>query len=147
MRAAQLNDGRDQDVADARADHILAFLGDEPIGTCRLIYPAKAHPLPSEAVEVGRVVVIRPTVQEHRSVLAGLIGAAWLELRAKGYCRISGTVSAPMLRLYRRLGFVLQVVGPPVNTLGEERFPILFEPSSEAADMAVARHSPAFGSA
>lgn len=151
MRPAELTDGRDHDADDARAIHILAMLTDEPIGTCRLIYPHEARLLPMEAtpgatrlareaVRVGRVVVIRSVARERRSVLAGLIGAAWLELRAHGYRSISGTVSAPVLRLYRRLGFVVQVVGPPVKTFGEERFPILFEPSSEAAAVAEAKH-------
>ena len=141
VRPADLHDGRDLDADDALAVHILALLIDEPIGTCRLIYPDEARLPAAEAVEVGRLVVIRSVAREQRSVLAGLIGAAWLELRAHGHQRIRGTVSAPVLRLYRRLGFVVQVVGPPVKTLGEERFPILFEPTSEAAAVAAARHS------
>lgn len=151
-KADDLTDGRERDSDDDRAVHILAMLGDQPIGTCRLIYPddgeslaprtlPTATRLPSEAVEVGRVVVIHPVAREQRSVLAGLIGYAWLELRAQGYQRIRGTVSAPILRLFRRLGFVVQVVGPPVNTFGEVRYPILFEPSPEAATAAAAIHS------
>jgi N-acyl-L-homoserine lactone synthetase len=76
--------------------------------------------------------------------MAGLIGAAWLELRANGYARISGTVSAPMLRLFRRLGFLVTVIGPEVHTFGEIRYPIVFEPTAEAASAAgaAARRSP-----
>lgn len=151
-RPGDITDGREQDADDARAVHILAMLTDEPIGTCRLIYPEEsrllpmertpgATRLPREAVELGRMVVLRPVAREQRAVLAGLIGAAWLELRAHGHRRIGGRVSAPMLRLLRRLGFVVQVVGPSVKTFGEERFAILFEPNFEAAAVAAARHS------
>jgi hypothetical protein len=67
--------------------------------------------------------------------MAGLIARAWLELRAQGYWRICGIVSAPMLRLYRRMGFLVSVVGPQVLTYREDRFPILFEPEAAAATL------------
>jgi len=143
-----LTDGRDEDADDGRATHILAFLGDEPVGTCRLVYPERGHRLPMEkaagarlpvaAVEVGRIVVTHG--RSHGSVVAGLIASAWLELRAHGHRRICGSVSAGILRLYRRLGFLVQVVGPPVRTFGEDRHPILFEPSHEAAAVAADRY-------
>jgi N-acyl-L-homoserine lactone synthetase len=151
----ELIDGRETDADDSRATHILATLDGSPIGTCRLIYPEKGRLLPMEqasdhvrvpqvAVEVGRIVVISPTTGTPPSVTAGLIASAWLELRVHGYQRICGTVSAPMLRLFRRLGFLVHVVGPQVHALGEVRYPILFEPDPQAAAAAataVARHS------
>jgi N-acyl-L-homoserine lactone synthetase len=152
VQADELPEGREEDADDDRAVHILATLDDEPIGTCRLIFPEPGRLLPmeatlgatrvpKEAVEIGRVVVVHPVARAQRSVMAGLIGTAWLELRANGYERICGTVSAPILRMYRRLGFVVEVLGPPVTTFGEERFPILFEASPEAAAVATARYS------
>jgi N-acyl-L-homoserine lactone synthetase len=145
----ELIDGRETDADDSRATHILATLDGNPIGTCRMIYPEDGRLLPMEqasdrvrvpqvAVEVGRIVVINSTAATPRSVTAGLIASAWLELRAHGYKRICGIVSAPMLRLFRRLGFLVHVVGPPVETFGEVRFPILFEPDPEAAEAAAA---------
>ncbi len=155
-RPDELPDGREVDVDDDRAAHILAILDTEPIGTCRLFYPEPGRVLPMEqapgvtrlpkvCVELGRMVVIHAVERERRSVLAGLIGAAWLELRARGHARVCGTASTPMLRLYRRLGFVLHIVGPPVTTFGEERYPILFEPNPETAAVAAARNSTAPG--
>ena len=151
-QTTDLTDGREEDADDDRAVHILATLSDEPIGTCRLIYPEEgrllpmeqvrgASRLPNDAVEVGRVVVIHSVAREQRTVLTGLIGSAWLELRAHGHQHICGIVSAPMLRLFRRLGFVVHVVGPVVTTFGEERYPILFEPTSEAAAVVETRHA------
>ena len=147
-----LADGRDEDVDDALATHILAFLDTLPVGTCRLVYPGPGRLLPMErapgatrvtssAVEVGRVVVRDGVGARHGSVTAALIAAAWLELRSHGYHRVCGTVSAGILRLYRRLGFLVEVVGPPVETYGEERYPVVFEPTDAAAAMAGGRHA------
>jgi N-acyl-L-homoserine lactone synthetase len=150
LRPDELDAGRERDGDDVRAVHVLAFRGGEAIGTCRLIYPEDARLLPMEqppgagrvpevAVEVGRIVVIDHQASTQRSVMAGLIGQAWLELRAQGYQRICGVVSAPILRLFRRLGFVVRVVGPGVRTFGEDRVPILFEPEEDAAAAAADR--------
>ncbi len=151
VQSEELADGRDEDVDDGRATHILASLDGAIIGTCRLIYPEPgcllpmekvpdARRVPAAAVEVGRVVVLHPLARRHGSVMAALIAAAWLELRANGYRRICGTVSAGILRLYRRVGFLVRVVGPPVDMFGEVRYPILFEPNEAAAAMAAGRH-------
>lgn len=150
-RPGELTEGRENDADDTRAVHILATLDGQAIGTCRLIYPEEGRLLPMEqasdkirvprvAVEVGRVVVIHAVAGAQRSVMAGLIAAAWQELRSHGYQRICGTMSAPMLRLFRRLGFLVHVVGPQVRTFGEDRYPILFEPDPEAAAAAATRH-------
>jgi N-acyl-L-homoserine lactone synthetase len=147
LRPEDLDDGRERDADDDRAVHLLAFLEGSPIGTCRLIYPEDGRLLPMEqppgagrvpevAVEVGRVVVIHPLARQQRSVMAGLMAQAWLELRSHGYQRICGMVSAPVLRLYRRMGFVVRVIGPEVWTFGEDRVPILFEPGPDAAALA-----------
>jgi N-acyl-L-homoserine lactone synthetase len=145
-----LSEGRDEDADDQRATHVLATLGDQLIGTCRLVYPEEGrllpmeadsgHRLPEPAAEVGRVVVIDPDGRRHRSVTAGLIAFAWLELRAHGHDRLCGRVSAGVLRLYRRLGFVVRVLGPPAPSLGEDRIPIVFEPTHDAAKAATERH-------
>lgn len=145
--AVDLVDGREVDTDDERATHLLAFLDARPIATCRLIYPEPGRLLPMEsrpgamrvpadAVEVGRVVVapgLTGTGGTERSLTAALIGRAWLELRAHEHRRICGAVSASVLRLYRRLGFLVRVIGPPVTVFGEERYPILFEPTAAAA--------------
>ena len=147
-----LVDGREHDVDDDRATHLLAVLDGGTIGTCRLVYPESGRLLPMEkragairvprpAAEVGRVVVIRALARTEHAVTAGLVARAWLETRAYGHARICGTVSVPMLRLFRRIGFRVEVVGPPVRTFGEERHPILFEPDAEAAAAAAARHA------
>lgn len=147
--ADTLNEGLEQDADDDRATHLLAFRGRTLIGTCRLIYSEEGRLLPMEhtagirlpqaAVEVGRVVIIDSTGRDQRAITAGLIARAWLELRARGQCRICGTVSAPMLRLLRRMGFLVRIVGPQVTTFGEDRCPVLFEPEPATATL-IARY-------
>lgn len=142
-----LIDGREVDADDARAVHLLAFRGETPVGTCRLLCPAPGRPLaldgpsgetrlPEDAAHLGRIVVIDPEPHAGRSVAAALIGRAWLEVRAHGSCRIAGLASAPMLRLLRRMGFTVRVVGPPVHWFGEDRVPMLFEPETDHRSLA-----------
>ena len=131
-----LADGRDEDDDDARAVHLLAFRGETPVGTCRLLYPTgDADGSERDAVFLGRIAVIDPDGRARRTVSAALIGRAWLEIRASGYCRIAGLTSAPMLRLLRWMGFVVRVTGPSVHSFGEDRVPMLFEPAEGHATL------------
>jgi len=123
-----LIDGRDVDPDDDRAVHLLAVRGDRAVGACRLLYPEGAT-APSEPVFLGRLTVIDPEHRAQGSVAGALIGRSWLEIRARGYSRIAGLTSAPMLRLLRRMGFGVRVVGPPIRHFREDRAPIVFGPS------------------
>lgn len=147
-----LVDGREVSEGDDWAIHLLALIGDEPVGTCRLIFSEHDRPLPVEAlemwtavprpvVELGRVVVVPGHGPSQHALTAALIGKAWLEITARGYERICGTATVAMLRLYRRLGFLLTVNGPPALISGEDRYPFVFEPNPETTAALVARHS------
>jgi hypothetical protein len=152
-----LVDGREVSDGDDRALHLLALIGDEPVGTCRLVFSEDNRPLPVEAegdwsaeiwsafprpvVEMGRVVVMGGHGPSQHALTAALIGKAWLEITARGYGRICGTATVAMLRLYRRLGFVLTVIGPKALISGEDRYPVVFEPNAEATAAVIARHS------
>ena len=155
--ADELPDGREVAEGDERAVHILAEVRGRPIGTCRLIFPEAGRLLPMEervggaglprpCVELGRLAVLDQPGAGHGPVMAGMIGAAWLEARRRGEHRICGTVSFAMLRLTRRLGFVLEVLGPEVELLGEPHLPIIFEPTGVVAAAAEAGSSGALAS-
>ena len=151
-QADDLVDDREVSEGDDRAVHLVALFEDEPVGTCRMIFSDYDRPLPVEAletwaaiprpvVELGRVVVVPGHGFSQHALTAGLIGAAWLEITARDHQRICGTATVAMLRLYRRLGFLLTVIGPPAVIAGEERYPVLFEPNPETTAAITARHS------
>jgi N-acyl-L-homoserine lactone synthetase len=155
-RPDDLPDGREADADDARAEHILAVLDPDVIGTCRLIYPepgvplpmempARSTPVPRRAVEVGRITVASRTGGRDRKILAGLVAAAWLQLRSRGERRICGSASASMLRLLRAIGFAVEVIGPAVVTFGEERYPMLIEASPATLAALAARYGSGAG--
>lgn len=150
----ELAEGQSVDPDDARAVHILALLGELPVGACRLVFPEPGQALPMNrriaglrapagAAELGRIVASRAD-GARAPVMAGLIGAAWISCRSRGVQRMCGTVPESMLRLYRRLGFVVQILGEPVTLSGATAYPILFEPTEEAAAVAMS-HIPGRG--
>lgn len=156
--ADELPDGLEVAEGDEQAIHILAEIEGRPIGTCRLIFPEDGRRLPMEersgasvlpkpCVELGRMAVLHEAGASHGAVMAGLVGAAWLEVRQHGENRICGTVSYTMLRLCRRLGFSVEVVGPEVELLGAPHVPIMFEPSANAATAVEAGRSIAVATA
>lgn len=134
----ELIDGREVHADDARAAHLLAVEDGAVIGTARIVLPTEGHLLPMErmhdvrlpdrTVELGRVVVMQPRPREQRTVTAGLLGSAWLEIRGRGYVRVAGSGTPSVMRLYRRMGFSGSVVGKPVFSQGEERVAVVFEP-------------------
>lgn len=150
--AKELPDGLEVADGDERALHILAEVAGRSIGTCRLIFPeagrllpmeqrADATGLPKPCVEVGRLAVLEQPGARHGPVMAGMIGAAWLQVRQHGARRICGNVSFAMIRLTRRLGFILEVVGPEFELLGEPHVPVIFEPTADVAAAAEAGSS------
>lgn len=150
--ADELPDGLEVAEGDERAVHILAEVGGRSIGTCRLIFPEPGHRLPMEelagaarlpqqCVELGRLAILDEPGARAGLAMAGLIGACWLEVRKHGERRICGTVSFAMLRLTRRLGFTLEVIGPETELLGEPHVPVIFEPTAGVAAAAEAGSS------
>ncbi len=132
-------DEREQDSFDARAVHIVAWSGDQSVGTCRLVFPDPTERLPVEAV--FELVVESPTSAPtldrllvepgHRggALTSALLACAWQELRRRGFESASAIATEPVMRLLRGLGLELSVLGGPRLYWGEERYAVLCAPS------------------
>ena len=135
----ELPDEREQDGFDARAVHIVAWSGDQAVGTCRLVFPDPTERLPVEAVFELVVEPLRsaPTLDRllvqpgHRggAVTSALLGCAWQELGRRGFESASAIATEPVMRLLRALGLELTVLGGPRLYWGEERYAVLCVPS------------------
>ena len=128
--------GLERDAHDRDALAIVAWDGERPVGTCRVVVPAgRLLPVEEEygvrvppagrAVEWGRVVV----TEDHRgdrghAALTGLLARAWLETRRLGFHGVAGAASRPVIRLYRQIGFDVLVLGPDKEYWGEMRLPV-----------------------
>ncbi len=135
----ELPDEREQDGFDARAVHIVAWSGDQAVGTCRLVFPDPADRLPVEAVFELVVEPLRsaPTVDRllvgpgHRggALTSALLACAWQELRRRGFESASAIATETVMRLLRGLGLEVTVLGGPRLYWGEERYAVLCAPS------------------
>ena len=142
----ELPDGREKDHFDAEATHVVAWSGDTAVGTCRLVFPDLTRPLPPEEV-FDLVVEPRgraPTLDRllvvpgHRGgrAAAALLARAWQELLGQGFELASGIAARPVIRLLRRMGFDVRVLGGPRVYWGEQRYAILAAPSAALVDSA-----------
>jgi len=135
----ELPDERELDGFDARAVHIVAWSGNQAVGTCRLVFPDPSEGLPVDAVFDLVVEPLRsvPTLDRllvqpgHRggALTSALLGCAWQELRRRGFESASAIATEPVMRLLRALGFQLTVLGGPRLYWGEERYAVLCAPS------------------
>jgi GNAT superfamily N-acetyltransferase len=132
-----LPDGTEHDRFDEGATHVVAWDGDAPVGTCRLVFPVASRPLPAEAPFDLVIEPRAPTVDRllvdatHRGVgvMVALLARAWVELRRRDFELISGVATEEAMRLFRRLGFDVTVLAGPRVYWGEERYAILAAPS------------------
>jgi hypothetical protein len=141
-RPVDLPVGLERDADDERAILVGAWEGTNLLATARMIFPDPAYRLPVESAfdlvvePVGRVVSVdRITVDRSFSdagsrLLLGLVAFCWLESRKRGFQIWAGTHSPGAIRLYRRLGFEVTILGPSRVHWGEERFPVRFDPTS-----------------
>jgi len=145
LQPADLPEGREHDEFDDQAIHILAWDGETPVATCRLVLPAAGLALPTEiafdiqaepageVVDAGRFVVARAYSSQEHLLLACLLARTWLELRLLGYTRCCAAfASRGMLRVFSRMGFRYQVLAPPRFYWGCERYPLLFDVARSA---------------
>jgi len=137
IRPDELPEGLERDEHDERARLILCRDGQSLAGTIRVVPPDFDGVLPieraldirvdrpGEEAEAGRLVVAR----SHRgdpshAVLVGLFSACWAESRALGYDRLVSFIPEKLVELYRRLGVLIEVLGPPRLHWGQERMPV-----------------------
>ena len=135
----ELPDEREQDGFDARAVHVVAWSGDQAVGTCRLVFPDPTEPLPVEVVFDLVVEPLRsaPTLDRllvepgHRggAVTSALLGCAWQELRRRGFESASAIATESVMRLLRGIGLELTVLGGPRLYWGQARYAVLCAPS------------------
>ncbi len=136
--AAEFPDATERDEYDDHGIQICAWDDSELAGTVRLVFPqpgltlpiekefgVELHP-PNEAVDGGRLVV----APKHRAaigqrVLAALFARCWLVAREHGLRRFASVAPDRVIRLYRRSGILIEVLGEPRTFWGEERRPIL----------------------
>lgn len=137
---------RDQDDDDAR--QLGGWDGERLIATARLVFPAPGELLPTErafelrvepegeVVDFGRLVV----AQTHRGgslrVLSAMLAQAWIVVRGHGFSRFCAADSPAMIRLYRRMGFDIEQLGPGRRYWREERYPVCFDLEASAPALA-----------
>ncbi len=142
---AAFPEGLERDAYDDVAVLLGGWEGERLVATGRIVFPAPGLRLPTEAAfdmtiqpagavaNVDRMVVAADRSSAEHRILLGLLGALWLEVRQRGIHVWIGINSQAMIRLYRRLGFTLEVLGPPRLHWGEERYPVRFDGRSGAA--------------
>ncbi|HEY3289087.1 MAG TPA: GNAT family N-acyltransferase [Anaerolineae bacterium] len=129
--------GLERDEYDDRALHIIGMDGQTPVASARLVFPADGQILPSEqafglhiephdhVVDLSRQIVIRAYSSQQHSIFSALLSQCWLEAQTRGYYYVCGDFTPAMIRLYRRLGMEVNILGPARLYWGEERIPIL----------------------
>lgn len=132
--------GLESEPDDERADHLVGWLGDEAVASCRQLFPEVGGLLPIEtafdlrivplgrAVQVDRICVIQGGGERNPRLMIALIAANWLALRKRGYSVCAGLGSESMLRRYRWLGIEHEVLAPPKELWSEMRYPVRFSP-------------------
>jgi N-acyl-L-homoserine lactone synthetase len=133
---ADFPDGLERDAYDDQALQIIGCVEDTMLATIRLVLPSAQRPLPTETAfdleieprqqiaDLGRAIVMTADRKDRPpQALLGLVGQSWLEARARRFSELCGAATAPMLRLYRLLGFRLMPLGSPRMYWGEERHP------------------------
>jgi N-acyl-L-homoserine lactone synthetase len=138
--AAAFPDGLERDRHDDSAMLIAGWDGDTIAAAARLVFPTEGIRLPTEEafdlvaepagriVNLDRMVVARAWSDPGHRVFIGLAARCWLELRGHGYHLWIGTDTPAMLRLYRRIGWTVTVLGPSRQYWGVERLPCRFDP-------------------
>lgn len=137
---ADLPDGVERDDYDDQALHIVGWEDEHMIIIARLVFPSPERPLPTEAaynltitpaqqvVDTGRAILLQSERSEpQHKLFLGLMGYAWQEMRARGYCNVCAAMSSSMLRLYRLMGIHWQVLGEPLPYWGEMRYPCKYD--------------------
>jgi N-acyl-L-homoserine lactone synthetase len=135
-RPEDLPDRIERDEYDDQALLMVGWEDERLVIVGRLVFPSPNRPLPTEAefnleiapsqqvVDTGRAILLQADRggAQHKLFL-GLMGYAWQEMRARGYCHVCATMTASMLRLYRMMGIHWQTLGEPRLYWGKLRYP------------------------
>lgn len=137
-RPEDFPDGLERDIYDERAIHIVGHTADGVlVATGRVVLPASGLRLPTEdffdleieprqqVVDTGRGIVTHS--HQRHLVFLGLMSQSWVEMRARGFHEICGSMTKSMLRLYRLMDIPWTVLGDARLYWGEERFPCKFD--------------------
>jgi N-acyl-L-homoserine lactone synthetase len=140
-RPEDFPDAVERDAFDDHALQIGAWEGVELVGTTRLVPPHAGCRLPVEeafgveltrrghVIDMGRT-CRKPAIRDPgQRIFWGLLAKSWLESRALGFTEICGCFSSSVIRLYRRFGFQIEILGEARTHWGEERFPVLIRPA------------------
>ena len=136
--------GLEHDQYDAHSIQLMAWDGDKLAGTARVVLPFPDKKLPAETlfeleieprgqvVELGRAAIDSAYKGSTQQILLGLLGQSWLSTREQELCETCGVMIAPMVRLYRFIGFHLIPLAEPRLTWGEKRAPYQLDLSRTA---------------
>lgn len=137
-------DGLVRDEYDDDALHVAGWDTRLLIAASRLVFPHEGRMLPTEeifgveveprgqVVDWSRLIVARSYSNLEQRVFAALLAKSWLEMRARGFSMLCGNLSEGMIRLYKRMGLNVYVLGPARGYWGEARFPARVEPPLQA---------------
>lgn len=139
-RAEELPEGIERDEHDDRSTQLAAWDGHKLVGSCRIVFPTRGRRLPVEeafdldlddrahVVELGRSIVSPEYRGDHRAFMA-LIAFCWIEMRKRGFYRAVAASPRGMVDLTTGLGLGIgaDVLGPPRQHWGEERYPVLYD--------------------
>jgi hypothetical protein len=87
---------------------------------------------PGEAVDFGRLVVERSYRGGSFTVLGGMLACAWVAIRRRGFSRFCGADTRAMIRLYRLIGFTVEVLAPARPYWRAQRQPVVFDLAASA---------------
>jgi N-acyl-L-homoserine lactone synthetase len=141
-------DGAERDAFDKDAIHILGRFEQSLVASARIVLPRADRPLPVEAshgieleprgeyVEIGRTIVTAADARLPRNYLfSALLGYALHQMLEASYFCVAAAANRSMLRLYRRLGIEVAILGPALEVWGEKRFPVSIDVLSFAREV------------
>jgi N-acyl-L-homoserine lactone synthetase len=131
---------------DDDAIHVIAWDGEELVGSARVVLPGEGRDLPlerefglrveAEYVEVGRTVIVpRLRGATGHALVVALFAGCWREMRRLGYTELVSAVPPRLIELYRSLGFTLIELGEARTHWGEERLPVRFDVLGSAPEL------------
>jgi N-acyl-L-homoserine lactone synthetase len=141
-------DGREHDGYDSDALHAVGLMDGVPVATSRLVLPHPRRKLPTEeafelivrpvgeVVDVGRMIVARDAGPRRHVVFWQLLALIWLELRDRGFSRVCGANTIPMIRLCESMGFKVTTLGPARDYWGARRIPTMMDVGQTAGTIA-----------